>query len=112
MSLLFPPKAVRDGNKLRKRLQNEAQKTYDKYKLTEEQLEAEKLKLLQKAAKEETSDHDDKALYDSRGLYFADLQTADATNGDETDSIFSGTSIYFKNTFINKMYTKFVRIDK
>lgn len=102
------PKATRDGNKLRKRLQNEAQKAYDKHKLAEEQLEAEKLKLLSKAAKDESSDQDDKTIFDSRGLYFVDLETVDATNGEESDSIFSTNSVYFKNTFLNKFYKNFV----
>ncbi|KAI4470026.1 sodium:neurotransmitter symporter superfamily [Holotrichia oblita] len=106
------PKATRDGNKLRKRLQNEAQKAYDKHKLAEEQLEAEKLKLLSKAAKDESSDQDDKTIFDSRGLYFVDLETIDATNGEESDSIFSSNSVYFKNTFFNKFYKTFLSTEK
>ncbi|GJQ71965.1 hypothetical protein Trydic_g3073 [Trypoxylus dichotomus] len=111
MSLL-QPKAIRDGNKLKKRLQNEAQKAYDKHKLAEDQLEAERLKLLSKAAKEESSDQDDRNILDTRGLYFADIQTLDAGNEGETDSLFSTSSAYTRNFFINKFCLKFLITNK
>ena len=103
---IFTPKATRDDARLKKRLESQREKRYDKYKIEMERLEIERRKTAMMIGKEMDSDKSDYS--EMRGLYFAD----DKNVGDEDSESYSSgltvSSYMAKPRFFDKWFNKYV----
>nr|XP_022917893.1 sodium-dependent nutrient amino acid transporter 1-like [Onthophagus taurus] len=102
MEFIFPPKSSRDTTTVKKRIIIEAQKAIEKYKAAEDLIkETEKLSPVD-------SLEFDRPVFETTTLYYQDVKAEEISEGDDSDSIFSHHSLFYRNAFLNRCCLKLI----